>query len=192
MPTAQPRLHPGKVYRTRDFRKWGANPTRLAARLVREGALEKLQNGLYYRPKMSSFGQVPPNTAEILRAFFAGSPYLVTGSARWNELGLGVTAVLAYPLVYNTTRTGLLRIGRKKFLLRRVRFPKEPPTEWFAIDLIENRDLAGISLAELEEGLRRALRARRLDAARLHEMADGYGTRETQALVERARRTSST
>lgn len=191
MTATRPRLQPGNVYRTRDLRRWAANPTRLANRLVREGLLQKLQNGLYYRPRQSSFGPVPPHPTKLLDAFFAGSPYLLTGSARWNELGLGATAVLAYPIVYNTTRTGLLRIGKRKFLLRRVRFPKAPPDEWFAIDLIENRDRAGVSLSELEEGLCRTLHAGRLDSTRLQQMAEGYGTRETQALVERARASAS-
>lgn len=111
----------------------------------------------------------------------------MTGSARWNELGLGVTAVLAYPIVYNTTRTGLVRIGKRQFLLRRVRFPKKPSREWFAVDLLENHGLAGVSLQELEEGLRRSLRAGRLDGLRLQEMAERYGTRRTQEMIERVR-----
>lgn len=187
MRTACPNLEPGRVYRTRDLRRWGANPARLAARLVEQGHLQKLRSGLFYRPETSRFGPVPPKPSELLRAFFAGSPYLVTGSPRWNELGLGATAVLAYPIIYNSTRTGRLQIGDRQFLLRRVRFPEKPTPEWFAVDLIENRDLAGVGLEDLEDRLRGALRAGRFDAARLQAMADEYGTRETQALVRRAR-----
>lgn len=43
---AQPQLEPGRTYRTRDLRAWGANPTRLARRLVDEGKLREAAHGL--------------------------------------------------------------------------------------------------------------------------------------------------
>lgn len=36
-----------------------SNPTRLAARLVKEGRLEKLRSGLYYAPEISRFPRHP-------------------------------------------------------------------------------------------------------------------------------------
>ncbi len=48
---AQPRLEPGRVYRTCDLGTWGANPTRLARRLIREGRLRSLAQGFFYAPR---------------------------------------------------------------------------------------------------------------------------------------------
>ncbi len=93
MPTkAQPRFEPGKVYRTRDLRTWGANPTRLARRLVEEGELRPLAHGLFYHPKRSRFGAVPPEDAEVMRGFLSNEDFVLTGSPYWNALGLGAQA----------------------------------------------------------------------------------------------------
>lgn len=183
--TAQPNLEPGRAYRTRDLRRWGANPTRLARRLVSEGKLREAGHGLYYAPIESRFGSAPAREEEILRAFFAGSPFVVTGPPRWNALGLGSTAMFAATLVYNTRRTGEFTFDGRRFLLRRVLFPESPPPEWFVVDLLQHHEMAGASLAELEERLVASLREGRWNRDRLREMADAYGTKATLAIVER-------
>ena len=44
----------------------------------------------------------------------------------------------AVPLVYNTTRTGQVELGSRRFELRRVRFPREPDPEYFVVAVLEN------------------------------------------------------
>ena len=183
---ATPTIEPGRVLRTRDLGRWGTNPARLGKRLVREGTLERRGHGIYTRPKTGRFGRVPPDEASVLRAFLDGSPFVITGSDRWNALGLGATAVLAVTLVYNTKRSGRFVLGGRPYILRRVRFPLPPPTEWFVVDLIEHADMAGATRSDLERALGAALAARRFDAAELREAAAEYGTRATRALVDRA------
>jgi hypothetical protein len=176
-------LTPGRVYRTADLKRWGANPTRMAEQLVATGQLRKLRHGLYYRPQRSKWGVVPPARDEVLRALLKGTPFLVTGSGAWNALGLGSTAVFATPLVYNSRLSGEVTIDEFRFAFRRVRYPSPVNTEWLVVDLIQNRDMAGLDTETLTQPLRAALRSGRFDAARLQRMAAEYGTRETQALV---------
>lgn len=185
---AQPQLEPGRAYRTRDLRRWSANPTRLARRLVGEGKLREAAHGLYYAPVPTKFGPAPAADEELLRAFLGDEPFLVTGPPRWNALGLGSTAMFAMTLVYNTRRTGEVVLGGRRFLLRRVYFPREPTPEWFVVDLLQHHDMAGAALSELHEGLVGTLRLRRWDRDRLREMAEAYGTKATLALVEDALR----
>lgn len=64
--SAQPKLESGRVYRTQEFRRWTANPARLAKRLVRDGKLRQAAHGLFYAPIESRFGQAPPDETEIL------------------------------------------------------------------------------------------------------------------------------
>jgi len=56
---AQPQFEPGRAYRARNFRRWSANPTRLARRLVDEGRLREAAHGLYYAPIPTKFGPAP-------------------------------------------------------------------------------------------------------------------------------------
>jgi len=179
-----PVLQPGRAYRTRDLRAWSANPTRLARRLVREGRLREAAHGLFYAPVESRFGPAPPQEAELLRTFLDGHGFVITGPPRWNALGLGASAMFAHTLVYNTQRTGEFTLAGRLFLLRRVLFPESPSPEWFVVDLLQHREMAGASRSELLAGLTATLRAGRWDRAALREMAKQYGTQATQALVE--------
>jgi hypothetical protein len=177
-------LKKGHVYRTKDFRERTANPTRLVKRLVGEGRLVRLGHGLYLHPDSSKFGPVPPSDEELMRGFLEDSPFVFTGPERWNALGLGSTAMFAAPFVYNTKRSGLFQLGGRPYLLSRTRFPSHPSPEWYAVDLLENHDRAGVSLETLRDGLARALRERRLREKPLREAAAAYGTHRTRTLLE--------
>ncbi|MEZ4320658.1 MAG: hypothetical protein R3F61_24460 [Myxococcota bacterium] len=181
---AQPHLEPGRAYRTRDLRRWSANPTRLARRLVDEGKLREAAHGLYYAPVPTKFGSAPAADEELLRVFLGDEPFLMTGPPRWNALGLGSTAMFATTLVYNTRRTGEVVLDGRRFLLRRVYFPDVPTPEWFVVDLVQHHDMAGVALSELRAGLTATLRLGRWDRDRLREMAETYGTKATLALVD--------
>jgi hypothetical protein len=186
--TAQPKLKPGKTYRTRDLRPFGANPARLARRLVRQGKLQQAAHGLYYAPVQSRFGQAPPTDDEILRGFLGGSPFVITGPPKWNALELGATAMFAATLAYNQKRTGEFTFDGRRFILRRVYFPEAPSAEWFVIDLLQHHEMAGVSLAELRDRLVATLREGRWHRERLRGMAGQYGTKATLALVEQCLR----
>lgn len=180
----QPNLQPGRAYRTRELRQWGANPTRLARRLVREGKLRKAAHGLFYAPIKSRFGPAPARDEELLRAFLDDGRFVITGPPRWNALGLGSTAMFAATLVYNIQRTGDFTLDGRRFLLRRVLFPVDPRPEWYVVDLLQHHGMAGASLADLEASLTATLREGRWDVRSLRDMANRYGTKSTLALVE--------
>ncbi len=181
-------LNPGSVYRTAHLGRWGANPTRLARRLEAEGRLRRLAQGLYYAPRNSRFGEVPPSDEALLDAFFDGSPWVLTGPPRWNALGLGSTQLFARPLVYNTKVSGPREVGGRPFEFRRVAFPADPPAEWFVIDLARNAERVGLDQDELLSRLRSAVRAGQFSPEALEEMATRFGRRAEQDLVREATR----
>ncbi len=185
-PPSEPTLEPGRVYRTSDLAAWGRNPSRLARRLVSEGVLVRLAQGLFMHPRQSRFGPVPPDDDALMRSFLGGARFLVTGPERWNPLGLGSTAVFPAQLVYNTKRSGAFTLGGRRFILRRVGFPDQPTPEWAVVDLIEHHDMAGVSREELQANLARAIGSRRFRTEALRETARRYGTRATRDLIERA------
>lgn len=185
-PLTEVPLEAGRVYRTAWLRRFGDNPTRLTQRLEARGLVRRLGHGLFYAPKISRFGEVPPSDEALLDAFLDGTPYLVTGPPRWNTLGLGSTALFVHPLVYNTKQSGQCSLGRRTFDLRRERFPAEPTAEWFVIDLLRHADEAGVDRRDLGENLARALRRGRFDLDTLFEMAARFGDRRAFDLVRAA------
>jgi hypothetical protein len=179
----QLKLKPGRVYRTRQLAAWSANATRLAKRLVGSGELLPLAHGLFVHPAVSRFGPVPPDDAELMRAFLDGDPYVFTGPDQWNALGLGTTVLHAMTLVYNTKRSGTFRLGKRLFQLRRVAFPKNPPLEWFIVDLFEHADQAGSQPKALAQALAASLKTKRFNAQKLKEMSETYGSKKTLAWI---------
>ena len=173
-------LEPGRVYRTRDLASWTKNAPRLAKTLVAKGLLTPLAHGLFVHPRVSRFGPVPPTDSELMTAYLGGSPFVITGSARWNSLGLGSTGIDVTTLVYNTKRSGEFRLGSRRYRLRRTAFPENPPLEWFVIDLLEHADEAGADSATLVINLGRAIDDGVFSPAVLTVMAAKYGSKLTQ------------
>jgi len=146
----------------------------------------ELLEGLDADSLVRRFGPVPPEDEEILRAFLGSDEFVLTGPPYWNALALGTTAAFPVVLVYNTRRTGEFTFGHRRYRLRRVRFPTRPSAEWYVIDLLEHRGMAGVSRRQLATALATALRQGRFDPQSLRRMAREYGTRKTQDLVESA------
>lgn len=65
-----------------------------------------------------------------------------------------------------------------------MRFPRDPTPEWFIVDLLQNRDIAGVSRKEFCQRLQTSLRQGRWDQEALREVARAYGTHTTQRLIE--------
>lgn len=189
-PSAPPELIPGRVYRTQELRAFSANPTRWAKHRVEQGVLRRASRGLYYVPRKTTFGLVPPRDEELLRVFLGGSEFLFTGPYFWNALGLGTTQMFAVTLVYNRERTGELTVGGRRFWFRRVRFPTPTPLEWYIVDLFHNEKHMGEDTSRLDEILTAALRAGRFDADKLTEMAREYAHPAERARILAAVRRS--
>jgi hypothetical protein len=175
---------PGCVYRTRTLRD-SIGPgwrDRLRA-YVESGALKRIRRGLYACYTQTRWGAAPPNDHALLRAFLDGGRFLITGSGPWNALRLGSTAVFAVTLVYNDKRSGEFTIGGRRYFLRRVRFPEEPTPEWYAIDLINNRAMAGLDLETIRRLLPLLVASGVLDPDRLYYAARDFGHKEARDLL---------
>jgi hypothetical protein len=194
MPDPHP-FEEGAVLTTHNLRTRYSNPARKAASLVREGALAKVQGGLYFVPRRTRWGPMPPRAEALLSKWLdgeQGQAWVFTGSAAWNALELGTTAVQAERYVYNHKRSGHFDLAGHQLQLRRVPFPADPPLEWFVVDLLNHYREAAADLVELGRKLARALASGRFDSARLTELAAEYGRKWTQQAVADAIAQSST
>jgi hypothetical protein len=132
-------LQPGKIYRRADLEFYSSAIDRHLAQLVARGHLTKIQNGLYYVPKQSKFGPVPPTDPELIRAFLKDDPFLLLNPSLFNGLGLGLTQLYAIPWVYNHKRQGIITLNGKKFeFKRRTSFPTKLTPEFLLVDLLNN------------------------------------------------------
>lgn len=134
-------LRRGRVYRRSDLSKWSRSVDRHLDELVNEGTLEKLSQGLYYYPELSSFGKTPPREDVLVKSFLKDDRFLLTSLNAYNALGVGTTQLYNKQTVYNHKRHGDFTLGNKTFSFRvKPHFPRKATPEFLLVDLVNNLD----------------------------------------------------
>jgi hypothetical protein len=132
-------LRPGRVYRREDLAEMSTAVDRHVRELLKEGRVKKLAQGMYYVPKVSSYGPVPPEDAEVVGSFLRDTEFLVFSPSAYNAVGLGTTQLYNRTLVYNHKRHGVFKLGNRQFDFRvKPRFPKKLTPEFLFVDLLNN------------------------------------------------------
>ena len=125
-------LQAGRVYRREDLARLSNAVDRHLRELVSTGVLKKLAQGLYYAPKQSNFGPLPPTDEQVVRVFLRDKDFLVFSPSSYNTVGLGTTQLYNSTLVYNHKRHGVFKLGNRAFNFRvKPRFPKNQPLNSF-------------------------------------------------------------
>lgn len=134
-------LLPGKVYRREDLAKVSNAVDRHLSELVTAGVLKRLAHGLYYTPKKSVFGVLPPDNQKLIATFLRDKDFLMFSPSSYNTLGLGTSQLYNKTFVYNHKRHGLFSFGNREFDFRvKPRFPKKLTLEFLLVDAINNLD----------------------------------------------------
>ena len=107
------RLRAGNVYRRNELAKFSTSIDRHLAESVAEGSLQKLAQGLYYAPKKTTFGIVPPHEDQLIKAFLKGDDYLITSPNYYNALGFGSTQLYNTKRIYNHKRHEDIKLGNR-------------------------------------------------------------------------------
>jgi hypothetical protein len=176
-------LRAGRVYRREDLVPFSTAVDRHLRALVESGQLTKLAQGLYYAPRNSNFGPVPPDDAELVAAFLRDKDFLMFSSSAYNSAGLGTTQLYNRTLVYNRKRHGVFKLGNRQFDFRvKPRFPRKLTPEFLFVDALNN---VGELAEEQDEVLARAKsKAPSLDGRRLQRAAESYGGVATKKHVK--------
>ncbi len=170
------------MYRREELARLSNAVDRHLHELVASGHLKKLAQGLYYAPRQSSFGPLPPADAELVGSFLRDKAFLVFSPSIYNVVGLGTTQLYNRTLVYNHKRHGVFKLGNRQFDFRmKPRFPKKLTPEFLFVDLLNNLE----ELAEdRDEVLRQAQeKLPTFDPARLQRALESYGTVATRKRV---------
>ena len=137
-------IKPGEVYRRSDLEYYSTAIDRHLASLTKDGTLVKLNQGLYYAPKQSKFGNVPPDDRQVVERFLKDDDFLLVSPNTFNSLGLGLTQLYNTTWVYNHKRKGEFQLNGKTFEFKlKSSFPKNITREYLLVDLLNNiEDLA--------------------------------------------------
>lgn len=172
-------LKRGRVYRRAQLTKYSKSADRYLRELVREGELEKLMVGVYYRPKKSTFGYVPADGQQLIETVLKCNTFLVTSLNSYNALKVGTTQLYNERLVYNTKRHGrLLLNGQGYYFLKRQKFPKKVSEEFLLVDLINNINMLAEDRSKLKVHVLK--RAQALGMKKMCKVANTYGKATTK------------
>ena len=175
-------LDPGGVYRRRDLEQWSNTVDRHLKKMVNEGSLKKMSQGLYYCPKTVSFGVVPPKNEELVQAFLKSDGFLLTSFNDYNALGVGTTQLYNHQVVYNHKRHGQFNLGGKTFDFRlKHKFPKVLSKEFLLVDLLNNLN----ELAEDKEAVLQAVKRKYFSPTEfeLQKLLNEYAGERTKKLL---------
>jgi hypothetical protein len=176
------RLRPGRVYRREELSTWSRSVDRDLQQLVGGGFLQKLAQGLYYAPRQSAFGALPPDDEEVVGAFLRDSDFLIFSPNAYNSLGVGTTQLYNTTWVYNHKRHGRFRLGNRSYEFRsKQKFPRTVTPEFLLVDMLNNLDM----LAEDKDLLLGRVRSRfaDMDPKRLKKALADYGSVATRKLT---------
>lgn len=141
METLRQHIKPGQVYRRSDLEYYSSAIDRHLGMLTKDGSLIKLSQGVYYAPKFSKFGWVPPDDVVLVESFLKDSDFLMVKPNVYNTLGLGLTQLYNTTWVYNHKRKGEFKFNGKSFEFKiKSSFPNQLTKEFLLVDLLNNLD----------------------------------------------------
>ncbi len=173
----------GEVYRRSDLEYYSSAIDRHLAQLTKEGTLIKLNQGLYYAPKPSKFGAVPPDDRQVVERFLKDEDFLLISPNVFNSLGLGLTQLYNTTWVYNHKRKGEFQLNGKTFEFKlKSSFPKNISREYLLVELLNNLESLAEDQTLVIEKLSNNVRSFNTDA--LMRATQQYGTGKTKRVVK--------
>lgn len=180
----QNRMRPGAVYRRKDLESFSAAVDRDLKVLVETGQVKKLGPGLYSCPRQNAFGAAPPSDQELVRAFLKTDDFLLTSYNNFTQLGLGLTQVYNVSVVYNHKRSGVFRLGGKRFVFRVVpSYPRKLSREFLLVDLLNNLKRLPDKTNAVLQNLRS--RIKDFDQRKVNQNLERYGRPSARDLLEK-------
>jgi hypothetical protein len=183
MKSLRQHIQQGEVYRRSNLEYYSTAIDRHLAQLTKDGTLIKLNHGLYYAPKQSKFGIVPPDDRQVVECFLKDEHFLLVSPNVFNTLGLGLTQLYNTTWVYNHKRKGEFQLNGKTFEFKlKSTFPKTVSKEYFLVDLLNNLE----NLAEDQQQIAEKLPAniRSFDTDALVQVTQQYGTGKTKRILK--------
>lgn len=171
----------GKVFRRKDLADQLPSVDRELGLAVKAGTVRKAAQGLYYVPRKTPFGDVPPGEDALIEKFLDDRHFLVFNPSCYNTLELGTTQLYCKTVVYNHKRHGKFALAGFEFDFRdKPRFPsrKQVNREYLLVDMLNNLSELAEDPETVLSNVRRKLDT--FDAGRLEKMLADYGSARTR------------
>jgi hypothetical protein len=181
--TLSRRLRAGGVFRREELAENSNAVDRHLKQLQASGRVKKLSYGLYYVPRHSAFGELPPDDKELVAAFLRSEDFLLLSPACYNTLELGATQLYNRTVVYNHKRHGHFTFGNRTFDFRmKPKFPRSISQEFLFVDLLNNIE----ELVEERDVIlsNAPFKARDLEHRRLMQATTSFGNVATKKLIK--------
>ena len=176
-------IEQGQVYRRSDLEYYSTSIDRDLIELTKNGYLLKINQGLYYSPKKTKFGIVPPDEHILIEHFLKDDDFLILSPNLFNVLGLGLTQLYNVTWVYNHKRKGKIDINGNTFDFKlKSAFPREISKEYLIVDLLNNIHL----LAEDQHSIINILKVKlsEFNQDKLRDSTQRYGSGTTKRMLK--------
>jgi hypothetical protein len=172
----------GVVYRRVQLLPYSNNLDRDLTTLVDQDKIKRPAPGLYYKPKTSRFGLLPPSDEALVSAFLK-KPFLMYSWSDYNTLGLGLTQLYNQVVVYNNERHQEIKLGNRTFAFKRPNngFPAKLTREFLLVDLLNNAKYLTEDVNNLESKVK--TRIADFDCALLLSLAEKHGKIQTKKWI---------
>jgi len=172
----------GSVFRRASLLSYSNNLDKDLAILVTKHKLKKVYTGLYYKPKFSRFGVLPPSDKSLVKAFLK-QKFLMYSWNDYNALGLGLTQLYNQVVVYNHERHDVIKLANTEFNFKRANkgFPATLTREFLLVDVLNNAKYLTEDVSDLESRVQRKIMD--FDREKLLYLADRYGKVGTKKLI---------
>ena len=183
MNTLLQHIKQGEVYRRSDLEYYSTAIDRQLAQLIKGGKLVKLNQGLYYVPKQSKFGVVPPDDHLLVERFLKDEDFLFVSPNAFNTLGLGLTQLYNTMWVYNHKRNGEFLLNGKSFEFKiKNAFPRNITREYMLIELLNNLESLAEDKTYIVDKLTKNVLSFNMDA--LMKATQKYGRGSTKQILK--------
>jgi hypothetical protein len=175
-------LKAGKVYRLEQLNAYFDNLPEELNKMLEAGTIKKLETDLYYIPKKTVFGEVPPDRKEMIKAFLNDDNFLIMSPNNYNALGVGTTQLYNKAVVYNHKQHGKFMLDGKSIEFKITGFPKTLTKEFLLVDLINNID----SLAEDTDSIKEKVKRKfpEFNKSRMKRLVKSFGENKTKKFFE--------
>lgn len=177
-------LRAGKVYRRAMLASFSKAVDRDLKNLSQKGILLKAGPGLYYKPKLSRFGSLPPNEKDLIHSFLGDEHFLLFSWNDYNALGLGLSQIYNSYVVYNHKRYLQQNLAGTLFHFRRPArgFPSTVSKEYLLVDLVDNIQSLGEDPEEIKSRIRNQFQ--NFNSPLVLRLAKKYGKEKTRNFFE--------